>query len=397
MYNGRNNEKGIVQGGDKMPLTELQIRNAKPRGKPYVLSDGGGLQLEIRPSGNKLWIARFPIEGKYTRRSIGNYPDLGIRAAREKHLEVRAKAQKEPAPTDLFSAVAEEWYARNIENVRAPSYARTTLIRLQKHIIPSLGEVPVNQVTPAKVLKICRIFEDVGKHETASRIKVIIGQVMRYAIITGRCESDPTAPLKNALAPRRPKHFATLTRKEDVQRLIRAIDAYQSPMVRLALLFTVYTLGRPGEVRHAEWSEIDMERKEWIIPSEKMKMGRAHIVCLCAPCLEVLRELRILTGHQKWLFPSARGDGRPMSENTVRVALRTMGFTNDEICPHGIRAMGSTILNESGLFPGDVIERALAHSEKDAIRAAYDRSLHLESRVKMMEWWGDYIFSLAGK
>ena len=390
-------KKALYKEGIKMPLTELQIRNAKPRGKPYVLSDGGGLQLEIRPSGNKLWIARFPIEGKYTRRSIGNYPDLGIRAAREKHLEVRAKAQKEPAPTDLFSAVAEEWYARNIENVRAPSYARTTLIRLQKHIIPSLGEVPVNQVTPAKVLKICRIFEDVGKHETASRIKVIIGQVMRYAIITGRCESDPTAPLKNALAPRRPKHFATLTRKEDVQRLIRAIDAYQSPMVRLALLFTVYTLGRPGEVRHAEWSEIDMERKEWIIPSEKMKMGRAHIVCLCAPCLEVLRELRILTGHQKWLFPSARGDGRPMSENTVRVALRTMGFTNDEICPHGIRAMGSTILNESGLFPGDVIERALAHSEKDAIRAAYDRSLHLESRVKMMEWWGDYIFSLAGK
>ncbi len=377
-----------------MPLNELQIRNAKAKDKPYVLSDGGGLQLEIRPSGNKLWIARFPINGKYTRRSLGSYPELGIRAAREKHLEIRAQAQKEPSPTDSFSAVAREWYQRKMENVMAPSYARTVLLRLEKHIIPSLGEIPVNQIKPSNILQLCRIYEDVGKRETAARLKNIIGQVMRYAIITGRCENDPTAPLKNALAPRRVVHYSTLTGKEDVQRLIRAIDAYQSPMVRLALLFTVFTLGRPGEVRHAEWSEISTERKEWIIPGEKMKMGRPHVVCLCEPCMDVLKELRILTGHQKWLFPSARGDGRPMSENTVRVALRTMGFTNDEICPHGIRAMGSTILNESGLFPGDVIERALAHSEKDAIRAAYDRSLHLESRFKMMEWWGSYISSL---
>ena len=270
------------------------------------------------------------------------------------------------------------------------SYLRTIRLHLNKYILPELKDTPINEITSGTVLKLCRNIEARGTIETAARVKVIIGQIFRYAIATDRIDNDPTTALKGALETHRPKHMAALTKPSDIAMLMKNINAYPHAIVRCALKFSALTFCRPGEIRHAEWSEIDFEAHEWRIPSEKMKMKRVHIVPLATQTIELLRFLQQLTGKSKWLFPSARLDGRPMSENTVRVALRSMGYSNDDMTAHGFRGMASTRLNEIG-WPPDVIERQLAHSERNAVRAAYNHAEYLDERRKMMQAWADYL------
>lgn len=379
-----------------MPLTELMVRQAKPEDKSYAMSDGNGLILEVRPSGAKYWIVRYWEKGKEHRKSLGPYPEVSLKAARDRNIDLRrALKSGRPDDTEAFASVAEEWFKKRIEPSISAKHIKTIRFRLDSYILPAIGSSRLSEITSSTVLNLCRKIEDRGVVETAHRVKLIIGQVFRYAIATDRAGSDPTVALRGALQTRKEVHYGTITEPAKVADLIRGILAYPYPVVRCGLMFSALTFCRPGEVRHAEWSEIDLDRQEWRILAEKMKMKRAHIVPLVTQTLKLLEELRGLTGTGEWLFPSARNDGRPMSENTIRMGLRTMGYANGEMTPHGFRAMASTLLNENG-FPPDVIERQLAHVEGNAVRAAYNHAEYLPERRKMMQWWANYLERLVG-
>ena len=377
-----------------MSLTELSVRQAKPREKRYTMSDGKGLILEIRPSGKKYWIARLWIGGKETRRCLGSYPDMNLKTAREENFLLRKKASEggdQALASVTFGAVAEEWLKNRAEPRFSPSYMRSTLIRLNKHILPNLGPMDVKDITPQTILAICRKLEGYGHIETSHRIKQLTGQIFRYAMASGYVDGDPSGALSGALQPNQPKHYSAITDPDAIGALMRGIDAYPQRQTRIALWFSALVFCRPGEVRHAEWTEINWTTEEWRIPAEKMKMSRPHVVPLARQTIALLREIEPLTGDSKWIFPSARRDGRPMSENAIRVALRSMGYSNDEMTAHGFRAMFSTVANETGMWPPDVIERQLAHVEQNSVRAAYNHAEYLDKRREMMQWWADWL------
>ena len=265
---------------------------------------------------------------------------------------------------------------------KKPSYLRTIHFRLNKYILPELQYMPLNEITSGTVLKICRKIEANGLAETAARVK----------IATDRIENDPTFALKGALEARKHKHMAALTKPSDIAMLMKSMNAYPHAVIRCALKFSALTFCRPGEIRHAEWNEIDFENSEWRIPAEKMK--RVHIVPLAFQVIELLQFLKELTGKSKWLFPSPRDSSKPISDNTVRIALRSMGYSNEQMTPHGFRGMASTRLNEMGWQP-DIIERQLAHVENNQVRAAYNHAEYLSERRKMMQVWADYLDKLA--
>lgn len=369
-----------------MPLTEIQCRQAKAKEKTYLLSDGKGLSLEVRPNGKKYWIARLWNGGKESRRSVGSYPDVSLREAREQNSAIRKSPP--PTSTDTFAAVAKEWYERKALLSLSSSYRETIRLRLDKHILPELGGCRISDMTTLQILQFCRRIEDRGTVETAHRVCQIIGQVFRYGIASGRVENDPTVAMRGALMSVRVRHFSTITDPKAIGDLMRRIDGYKGSLVRCAMQFSALTFCRPGEVRRAEWSEI--EEDTWKIGAEKMKMGRPHIIPLARQTINLLANLKTLTGDGRWLFPSARNDGRCMSENTVRVALRSLGYENNEMTPHGFRSMASTVLNEHGFQP-DVIERQLAHAEKNSIRAAYNHAEYLPQRRELMQWWADFL------
>lgn len=387
-----------------MPLTELQIRQAKPREKTYSLGDGNGLILEVRPNGSRLWVARLwekgtvnPDTGKRRsrefRRSLGSYPEVSLKSARERNFELRKAtytADIRNREGILFRDIAEDWMRVRVLPRLSPSYVRVIRLRLDRWILPEFEGMTVGEVSSKRILDLCRRIGTRGTYETASRVKQLIGQIFRYAVASGIADGDPTAALAGALTPSPGKHRAAITDEREIGELMRRIAAYPYPVMRCALFFSALTFCRPGEIRHAEWSEIDLEKCEWRIPAEKMKMRRAHIVPLCEEAVRLLEELKPHTGRQKWLFPSPRNDGRPMSENGVRIALRSMGYTNDDMCAHGFRAMASTTLNEHG-WPVDVIERQLAHVERNTVRKAYNHAEYLPQRREMMQWWGRYL------
>ena len=293
----------------------------------------------------------------------------------------------------MFGEIVTEWFEKRMAG-KAKRYIDVTKMRLRNYILPEFENFALNEITSGMILKLCRKLEDRGTIETAARVKTLIGQIFRYAIATDRAENDPTVALQNALASRQPKHMAALTKPADIAMLMKNINSYPRAIVRCALKLSALTFCRPGEIRQAEWSEIDFDNREWRIPASKIKMKRVHIVPLSRQAIEVLRFLQPLTGKNKWLFPSSRNDGRPMSDNTVRIALRSMGYTNDDMTAHGFRAMASTRLNEMGWTP-DVIERQLAHVEGNSVRAAYNHAEYLDERRKMMQFWADYLDELA--
>lgn len=391
-----------------MALTDKAIRTAKPSSKPVRLFDGGGLYLEIAPSGGKWWRLKYRFAGKENRLSLGVYPEVALKQARDGRDEARRllangidpsqqrKARK-VAITDRaansFEAVAREWFA-SFSKAWVKSHSDKIIRRLEHNVFPWMGGRPVAEITARELLSVLRKVEGRGAIETAHRTKQSCSQVFRYAVATGRADRDPTVDLRGALAPAKEQHHASIRDPQAIGALLRAIEGYDgSPVTKCALQLAPLTFVRPGELRRAEWPEFDFDKAEWRIPGARMKMREQHIVPLSPQAVAVLKELHLLTGRGRYVFPGARTNGRPMSENTVNAALRRLGYAKDEMTGHGFRSMASTLLNEQG-WNRDAIERQLAHAERDEVRAAYNFAEHLPERRRMMRAWADYLDKL---
>ena len=391
------NSRGVY----KMPLTDTKIRNARAKEKDLLLVDHNGLYLAVKKNGSKLWRYRKMMKGKTILLSIGSYPEISLADARATCLEynkliaqgIHPRAELDKPTGDSFETVAREWHEKH--QVKWGEVHRAKILRrLEKDIFPFLGDKHINSIQPQDILRVLRIMENRGATDLAHRMHQVIGQVSRYAVATGRADRDNSADLKGALTPVRHKHHASLTDPKDIAQLLRAIEGYQgSHVVRCALRLSPLLFVRPGELRHAEWSEIDYKAKEWRIPAAKMKMKVQHLVPLSKQSLAILEELRPLTGDDKYLFPG-RVSARPMSENTINAALRYLGYdTRQQQTAHGFRSMASTLLNEQG-WNRDAIERQLAHAERDGVRAAYNFAEYLPERRKMMQAWANYLDQL---
>ena len=401
-------EIDTVKGGTVMPLSDVTIRNAKPREKQYKLSDERGLYLLVKESGRKYFRVDYRFAGKRKTLSLGVYPDVSLAEAREKRDDARKLLKNGVDPSQVrreskmrlkelavnnFKAIAWEWFQKN-RTVWTKGHSETVIRRLELNVFPFLGEHPVKSISSPELLAVLQKIEDRGAIETAHRVKQICGQVFRYAIATGRAERDPSADLKGALTPVKPENMPAITEPKEIGGLLRAIDGYKGYFeTRCALQLAPLVFVRPGELRHAEWAEIDLDNTEWKIPSEKMKMRQPHIVPLSRQAVKIFKEIEPVTGNGKYVFPSVRSVQRPMSENTVNAALRRMGYTKDELVGHGFRSMASTLLHEQG-WPSDVIERQLAHAERNSVKAAYNHAEHLPERRKMMQAWADYLEAL---
>jgi integrase len=402
-------------------LTDLQVRRAKPGLRTQKLFDGAGLYLEITPAGNRWWRYKYRFAGKEKLISLGTLERTTLKDARAAHREARAalasgidpsmqrkalKATRSLSAANSFEAIAREWHGTVFASKVSTGHANRTLIRLEQDIFPWLGAQPIIDVKPQQLLAALRRIESRGAIETAHRAKQACGQVFRYAIATGRAEHDPSAALTGALRPVHVEHMAAITEPNRVGELLRAIDAYRgTPITRAALKLAPLVFVRPGELRLAEWAEFDLDGALWKIPSARMKRtkqekssGLPHVVPLSRQAVAILQELRPLTGHGRYVFPSLRADGRPMSDNSVLAALRRMSFTTDEMTGHGFRAMARTMLVEHLDVPEGVIEAQLAHAVKDPLGRAYNRTEFLKQRTQMMQVWADYLETLrSGK
>ena len=384
-------------------LTATQVEAAKPAARPYKLFDGGGLFLHVTPKG-KYWRMKYRWGGKEKLMALGTLADVSLKKAREKRQTAReqiadgidpmAARRAEKAArksTDTLETIADEWLAKQTR--LSADTIDLTRSRLRNWVFPHIGKTPVDQLEPPEVLKVLRRIESAGRHETAHRMRQRIGQVCRYAIATGRASRDPTADLKGALSPSPTRNRAAITDPTEAAKLMQAIARYEGqPSTSAALQLIALTFVRPGELRLSDWSEFDLDGATWRVPAGRMKMKREHIVPLSAQAVTVLRDLHPITGHRPYVFEGARR-GRPISDNTMNVALRTMGYTNDQMTAHGFRAMASTLLHEMG-WPPEVIELQLAHAQRSQVAAAYNRSARLEERRRMMQAWADYLDTL---
>ncbi|WP_458763208.1 tyrosine-type recombinase/integrase [Cupriavidus basilensis] len=396
-----------------MPLTDTAIKNAKPGEKPVKLYDADGLLLWVAPSGGKWWRLKYRLGGKEKMLSLGTYPEVGLREARERRDEARrrladgidpsahrkaAKSTKALREANSFELVAREWYAKYASTWSA-SHGVRILRRLEANAFPWIGGKPTADLKPADVLDVLRRVERRGTLETAHRLRDNIGQAMRYAVATGRAERDITADLRGALPPVQKRHFAAITEPAKVGELLRAIDGYTGTFpVACALKLAPLLFQRPGELRLAEWPEFDLDSATWEIPAGRMKRtkqgkaeGAAHIVPLPSQAVAILRELHALTGTGRYVLPGVRSPSRPMSDNTINAGLRRMGYDNETMTGHGFRAMARTILDEVLAFPPAIIEAQLAHAVKDPLGRAYNRTAHLPQRREMMQRWADYL------
>ncbi|HHD63208.1 MAG TPA: DUF4102 domain-containing protein, partial [Desulfobulbaceae bacterium] len=386
------------------PLTDTKVRTIRPRKSPQKLFDGGGLFLLVTPSGGKLWKFKYRFEGKEKKLSFGAYPDISLVEARQRREEARSllahgvdpsatkKAQKvaDTQETETFEVIAREWHEKFAPSWAA-SHAGKIIRRLELYVFPWIGSKPIKSITAQELLSVLRRIEAKGILETAHRTQQNCGRVFRYAVATGRAERDPSGDLRGALPPANGKHMATITEPKEIGGLLRAIADYQGSIVtRCALRLAPLVFVRPGELRQAEWKEINFDTMEWRIPAEKMKSGVPHIVPLSRQTVEVLQEIFPLTGQGRYVFPSPRTDTRPMSNNAILAALRRMGYAKEEMSGHGFRSMASTLLNEQG-WNRDAIERQLAHAERNSVRASYNYAEYLPERRVMMQHWADYL------
>jgi integrase len=392
-------------------LTDPKIRQAKPIDKPYKLFDGGGLFLLVQPSGSKLWRLKYRFGGKEKLLAIGSYDKgVSLKMAREERDKARdqlvegidpiaAKKEEKRAERELtentFRAIAQEW-AETYGARWSESHHQRVLDSLEADAFPALGDLPIKEITPPMVLEIIRAVESRGALDVASRVLQRTNAVFRYAIQTGRATYNPAADMKGVLKTRKVEHRAAISRDE-LPRFLKKLDSYSGdPITKLALRFIVLTFVRAGELRGARWEEFDVDQGKWRIPAERMKMRSPHIVPLSPQALTAIEELEQMTGQFDLLFPSQRDPKKPISENTLLYALYRLGY-HKRATVHGFRALASTILNETGFRP-DVIERQLAHAERNKVRAAYHRSEYLDERRKMMAWWGAFIeSSIANK
>jgi integrase len=390
-------------------LTAQQVKNAElePNGKGKIptqkkISDGGGLILLINKTG-KYWRYQYRFLKKQKTLALGVYPEISLKVARERHQEARnllnkgidpnrhrqiTKAISIEAAENSFGALASEWAAKQNWT---QGHGRTVQSRLDRDVLPFLRDKSVKEITAKEILDICRRVEARGAIESAHRIKTIISQVMRYCVALDLIDSDPARDLKGALTSVKPKNMAAIKNRDDIGPLMRSIDDYKGTAItRAALKLAALTFVRPGELRHAEWSEIDFDRKLWIIPPEKMKGRIKHIVPLCKQAMEIINDLYLKSGAGRYLFPSPRTTTRPMSENAVLSALRRMGYTKEEMTGHGFRSMASTNLYELG-WKSELVEMQLAHKDPNEVRAAYNHAKYLDERIDMMQAWADYL------
>lgn len=383
-------------------LNEGRVREARASERPYKLRDGDGLYLLVMPNNSKQWRLRYRFGGRETMISLGSYPATSLKVARGRREQIRGsiEAGTDPAVVkrsekangaNSFEIVAREWLDKQNFTAKTLSKARWTFEDL---IFPFIGSRAVQTLTAPDILEVCRKLERRGKRETAHRTKQRIGQVIRYAIATGRATRDPTQDLKGALAPVHVTNRAAIIEPREVGGLLRAIDAYDGhPIVEAALKLAPMLFVRPGELRAAEWAEIDLDRAEWRIPAQRMKMREHHVVPLSTQAIAIFKELKELTGAGRYVFPNPRTDERPLSDNALTAALRRMGYTGEQMTWHGFRAMASTLLNEQG-YPPDIIELQLAHRERNEVRAAYNRAQRLGDRRTMMQQWANYLDQL---
>lgn len=387
-----------------MPLTDTAIRKIKPSEKRIKVFDERGLYLEVAPNGGKWWRFKYRFAGKEKRLSLGVYPDIGLKDARDRRDVARKllaegvdpgenrKAQKlaqEDKAANSFEVVAREWFAK-YSATWAENHSDRIIRRFERDVFPWVGEKPISEVTAPDLLTVLRRIEGRGAIETAHRALGNCGQVLRYAVATGRAQRDPTNDLKGALTPVQPTHFAATTDPKRVAAILRMMDDYHGSLIlRCALRLAPMVFVRPGELRKAEWADIDLEAAEWRYMVTKTKTP--HVVPLSRQALEILRELHPLTGKGRFVFPSPRSPTRPMSDNAVLSAMRRMGIDKEEMSGHGFRAVARTILDEVlGVRP-DYIEHQLAHAVRDPNGRAYNRTAHLPERRKMMQQWADYL------
>jgi integrase len=387
-----------------MPLTDLAIKRSLAGPKIIKLSDGGGLQLWLTPDGAKRWRLAYRFGGSQKTFAIGVYPEVGLKDAREareaakkilahgqdpSQVKKAAKVAQNELGANSFAAVAEEL----LEKKRRDGKAAATLRKFEwfmSFAFPALGSRPIREISARDVLTVLKEVEARGTHETARKLRTAIGDVFRYAIARARAENDPTTALRGALVTPTVTPRAAIVGPSAFGGLLRAIEDYQGAIeTRTALELLALTFVRPGELRAAEWVEFDLDGAVWEIPARRMKMRKAHRVPLASRAVEVLKELQKSTGQSRFLFPSVRSMSRCMSENTLNAALRRMGFKNEDMTSHGFRASASSMLNESGLWNADAIERQLAHVDGDSVRRAYARAEFWDERVRMMSWWAE--------
>lgn len=410
-----------------MRLSDAKVRNLKPGPKPEKHFDGGGLFLLLTPEGprtpkgGKCWRFKYRINGKEKLLSFGTFPEVSVAEAREKREAARKqvaagldpgevkKAMKEArgeCSEKSFEVIAREWHGK-FTPTWSDSHAKTTIRRMERDLFPWIGARPIADIKAPDLLKVLRRVESRGALETAHRIRSLCGQVFRYAVATGRAERDPAADLKGALPPVQVKHHAAITEPAEVAELLRAIDSFRGTfVVKSALQLAPLVFIRPGELRHAEWAEFDLDAAEWHIPVERLKMkkiekiarkGQKHLVPLSTQAVEILRELQPLTGNGLYVFPGMRSVARPMSNSTINAALRRMGFPKDVMTGHGFRAMARTILDEVLHIRPDIIEHQLTHVVRDPNGRAYNRTTYLPERRKMMQMWADYLDGLKSR
>lgn len=363
----------------------------------------------VTVQGGKLWRLAYRFAGKQKTLSIGEYPIVSLTDARAKREEAKrqlvngidpsaakqaAKVAMHGVAANCFEVIAREWHLTHMTS-KSEKHAKKTLTALEKDVFAWLGKLPITKIEAPDILAVLRRIEQRGANDLAHNTKSIIGQVFRFAIATGRAVRNPVPDLQGALTPVKVKHHAAITDPGQIGALLRACESYTGHFAtRCALHLSFLVMLRPGEVRKAEWSDIDLDRAEWRIPAAKMKMKDEHIIPLSRQAIAIFNEIKPLTGAGHYVFPSVRSHARPMSENTINGALRRLGYTGDEMTAHGFRGMASTRLNEAHLFHPDAIERQLAHGEQNSVRAAYNRAQYLPERIKMMQWWADYLDSL---
>jgi integrase len=387
-----------------VPLTDVSARNAQPGARPLKLFDGSGLYLLVSPTGAKGWRFKYRHGGREKLLSFGPYPEVSLKNAREQRDAARRlvaagtdpseqRREQRATSASTFELVAREWL-----QLQQRSLAKRTFIkkvgRLEDFVFPWLGSTPIAQIRPPQLLAVLKRIEARNLNETAHRVRSECGAVFRYAVATGRAERDITPDLRGALAPVITENRPTIVEPARIGELLRAIDGYRGHQpTEFALRLLPLVFVRPGELRLAQWTEIDLANATWRIPAARMKMREQHIVPLASQVVALLRDLHALTGAGRLLFPSVRSADRPISDNTLNAALRRLGFTGDEIVAHGFRSMASTLLNEDGWHP-DLIELQLAHAERNEVRSAYNRAQRLSERRMMMQAWADKLDGL---
>jgi integrase len=395
--------------GKTTMLTYIQINAAKPREKAWTLSDSQSLYLVIQPNGSKLWRFNYRFLDKQKKLHLGGWPTISLAEARARRDEAkkkiaegidpaldkkRARIAAKYAAANTFEAVAAEWLVKCERDGLAPVTVDKIRWLLAK-AYPLIGNIPIAQITPHEALAVLRKVEATGAYESARRMRSVLSRVFRYGVATVRCEKDVAADLRGAIAVPKVKHFAAITRPSEVGALLRAIDGYSGHKVTvMAMRLSPHVLLRPGELRQAEWTDIDFEEAIWFIPAERMKMRRPHRVPLSRQVIAMLRELHEHTHWWKYLFPCLGKPRKAMSENAVNQGLRKLGYTTDQMTAHGFRAMAATLLNEMGEWNPDAIERQLAHVDTNQVRRAYARGEYWDERVEMMQRWSDYLDQL---